>query len=202
MLRRCSPVIALVLALACRHAGEFVWVDAYQEASRGDPEIYVIQPGDLLAVRVYNQEGMSGRARVRSDGRISLPFLDDVTVAGAEPPAIAKRLQGRLKEFMVNPVVTVSLEEPAPLEVAVVGEVVRPGAYAVDRDAGVLSALAKASGFTEYARRDRIFVLRNGAATNGARATARIRFTYEALAHAEGAAARFRLRRGDVVVVE
>jgi polysaccharide biosynthesis/export protein len=196
LLRRCGPLFAL--ALACSHVGEFVWVDAYQERERHDPAVYVIQPGDLLAVRVYNQEGMSGRARVRADGRISLPFLNDVDVAGVEPPTIGKRLQVKLKEFMVNPVVTVSLEEPAPLEVAVVGEVVRPGAYVVDRDAGVLNALAKASGFTEYARRDRIFVLR----ADAARAPARIRFTYEALAHAEGAAARFRLRRGDVIVVE
>jgi polysaccharide export outer membrane protein len=61
---------------------------------------------------------------------------------------------------------------------------------------GLLQALAAAGGLTELAHRDRIFVLRQG------NSTTRIRFTFEAVSHAEGRSAAFRLRDGDVIVVE
>ena len=194
--------LATLAVAGCRGVGEYVWVDAFKDEVPAPKPTYVISRGDLVAVRVWNQETMSGRARVRHDGMISLPFVNDVEAAGLEPAALARRLQARLKEFIVNPVVTVSLEEPAPLEVSVVGEVTRPGVYRVDPDAGVLKALANAGGLTTLAGRDRIFVLRHEEGGNGARSAVRIRFTYEALAHAMGPATRFRLRSGDVVVVE
>jgi polysaccharide biosynthesis/export protein len=172
--------------------GAFVWVD---ELKMTDPEeaSYVIGVGDLLNVRVFNQDAMSGRARVREDGMISLPFVNDVQAAGLAPLELAARLQVQFKEFVVNPIVTVSLEERRAFEVSVVGEVGKPGLYKLDPRAGVLQALASAGGLTDFASRDRIFVLRAGI---------RIRFTFQALTEAQPMAARFRLRNGDVVVVE
>ena len=75
----------------CTHVGDFVWVDAYQGAASPASLSYVIAPGDLLNVRVWNQEAMSARVRVRGDGMISLPFLNDVEAAGLEPPVLARR---------------------------------------------------------------------------------------------------------------
>ena len=72
----------------------------------------------------------------------------------------------------------------------------RAGLYPVDAGAGVLHVLAQAGGLTEYAHKDRIFVLRSGVQP------ARVRFTLQALEHGEGLSARFQLRDGDVVVVE
>jgi polysaccharide export outer membrane protein len=157
---------------------------------------YIIEPGDVVQIRVFNQPDMSTKARVRDDGKISIPFLNDVVVAGTEPNALAKQLQAKLKEFINAPVVTVSLEEARPFQVAVMGELVKPGLYQVPPGAGVLQALAAASGFNQYASRDRIFVVRDSPGR------ARIRFTYEQLSQAEGKAATFRLRPGDSVVVE
>jgi polysaccharide export outer membrane protein len=145
---------------------------------------------------VFNQPDMSARAKVRDDGKVSVPFLNDVTAAGLTPTALARQLQTKLKEFINAPVVTVSLEEARPFSVAVIGEVTKAGVYTVPAGAGVLQALAAANGFTQYATRDRIFVVRESPQR------ARIRFTYDQLAHAEGKAATFRLRAGDTVVVE
>jgi len=187
---------ALLLVSACATSGSFIWANDYQEPAGPSQPGYIIQPGDVLQIRVFNQPDMSARARVRDDGKISVPFLNDVVVAGLEPDALAKQLQSKLKEFINAPVVTVSLEEARPFQVAVIGEVARPGLYQVPVAAGVLPALAAAGGFTVYASRDRIFVVRNSPQR------ARIRFTYEQLAEAEGKAASFRLRPGDTVVVE
>jgi len=189
-----SCVALLVVWTACATTGPFVWVNDYQEppSSAG----YVIQPGDVLQIRVFNQPDMSGRAKVREDGKISVPFLNDVTAVGFAPNALAQQLQTRLKEYINAPVVTVSLEESRPFSVSIIGEVAKPGVYSVQATAGVLQGLAAAGGFTPYAARDRIFVLRDQPQR------ARIRFTYEDLGQAAGKAATFRLKPGDVVLVE
>ncbi len=207
----CLAVLLLLGVADCKHVGNFIWVDQYRPPPGPARNAYVIARGDALFVRVYNQEAISGKAKVRGDGMISLPFLNDVEAAGMEPTVLARRLQAKLKEFIVNPVVTVTIEEQSPTEISVLGEVAKPGVYHIDQDAGLLKVLALAGGLTELAGRDRIFVLRQGGSVGGARAapgaataagTERIRFAYEALAHAQGAASQFRLRSGDVVVVE
>lgn len=192
-----AALAAALLALlgGCRHTGAFTWVDDVPV----EPAVaeYQIVRGDTLSVRVWGQDGMSARTRVRDDGKISLPFLHDVEVAGYTPPVLAQQLQTRLKDFLANPVVTISLEEPRPFTVSVMGEVSRPGVVQLERsNPGVLPALASAGGLTPFADRDAIFVLRPGNPPQ------RIRFRYEALTTTEGRAATFRLQSGDVVVVE
>jgi polysaccharide export outer membrane protein len=163
---------------------------------------YRIGPGDVLGVRVWNQPTMSlEKTRVRDDGKIAVPFLQDVEAAGKTPAELAERLQAHLKTYVVSPMVTVTVEELRPLKVSVTGEVVKPGVYEVDRGAGVLSALAAAGSFTEFAHRDRIFVLRRNPTTTDPAPT-RIRFRYQALISGERPAASFLLMPGDVVVVE
>ena len=164
-----------LLAVGCRTTDKnFVWVDTLPESATEGP--YLIAPGDTLSVRVFNQEGISGTVRVRSDGMITLLFLGDVEAAARTPVQLAAELQSKLTKFLVNPVVTVALQEARPLEISVLGEVQRAGLYRLEQGAGVLTALAAASGFNDFANRNRIFVVRNG--------TQRIRFTYAALSQA------------------
>ena len=183
---------------ACAPKGRYVWVDTYEEELERDPA-YVILADDVLSVRVLNNETMTTRVRVRSDGRISLPFLNDVRAAGMLPAELARHVQNRFEQYVRNPVVTVTLEESKPFTVSVVGEVTNPGVYALEPRSGVLHALASAGGFTQYAHESRIFVLRR---TSADAPPTRIRFTYEALTQVEGKASTFKLQRNDVVVVE
>jgi polysaccharide export outer membrane protein len=195
--------IALSSAAACRHADPFLWVDAVPKSMTAPEATYLIAPGDVIGVRVFNQEANSvERVRVREDGRISIPFLNDVEVAGMEPVDLARRLEVRLKEFIMAPVVTVVVHERRPLRVSVVGRVTRPGVYDLDRGAGVLHALAAAGGLTPFAPDDGVFVLRGGYWADGDPAPARIRFRYRDLAAGKAPGSAFSLRVGDVVVVE
>ena len=189
---------AAAAAPACGVRGAFVPVEEYPVAA---PEAeYRIAPGDVLAVRVWNQESMSNaHARVRDDGKISVPFLQDVEVAGTTPGELSQRLQTRLKTYVVNPVVTITVEDLRPLRVSIVGEVAHPGQYELERNAGVLAAIAAAGGLTDYAHRDSLFVLRSSPDAKG---PTRIRFRYSSLTGGERPAASFRLRPGDVVVAE
>jgi polysaccharide biosynthesis/export protein len=199
---RWRVVIPALLALAlagCKTQAPYVWADSLPTKTEPAEKEYVIQSGDLLSVRVWGQDAMSARTRVRPDGRISLPFLDDIEAAGVTPTVLGKRIQARLKEFVVNPMVTVTLEELRTVTVSVLGQVARPGQYPLEQGSGVLNALAAAGDLTPFADKDSIFVIRK---RKDAGDPERIRFTYPSLTGAQGRSATFRLQGGDVVVVE
>lgn len=186
-----------VLFLGCyTPRGAFVEVD---DGALAGETGYLISNGDVLQVRVFQQDAISARVKVRGDGKVSLPLINDVIAAGKSPAALAAELQVRLKDFINNPVVTVSLEESRPVIVSVVGEVVRPGVVTLEAGAGVLQALAASGGLTDFAHRDGLFVLRKMPSSTAPR---RLRFTWEILSRGEGPAARFTLLPGDVVIAE
>ncbi|HWT85727.1 MAG TPA: polysaccharide biosynthesis/export family protein [Myxococcales bacterium] len=196
-LGRCVRSLGLAAVFSCAHVGPFVWVDDYAPPADADARRdYLIAPGDLLSVNVFRQEGMATRERVRQDGKISVPMLGDVLAAGRSPGVLTEEIQSRLKAYINAPIVTVAVEETRPIAVPVLGEVAHPGQYNLEKGAGVLDALAAAGGFTDFAHRDRIFVLRRQPAL------VRIRCTFEALSRGQGRAIAFRLQPGDAVVVE
>jgi polysaccharide biosynthesis/export protein len=200
---RAVAVLAALGAAGCRHSTEFMWVDTVPKTMLASEPTYRIAPGDVIGVRVFNQDASSiDRIRVRDDGKISLPLLYDVDVAGTEPIDLARRLEVKLKAFITAPVVTVVVHERHPLRVSVVGKVVRPGMYDLDRGARVIHALAAAGGPTPFADGDGVFVLRTGYWADTDPAPARIRFRYRDLLAGKPPAAAFSLRVGDVVVVE
>jgi polysaccharide biosynthesis/export protein len=194
----CLLAGSLVFTAGCASGrGTFVWVDEFPPApeTTGD---HLLRPGDLLNIRVWDHEGLSARTRVRTDGKITMPLVDDLEVNGLTTVQLARLVETQLKQrnLVVKPAVNVVLEETKPLTVAVMGEVARAGMYTLDTGAGVTEALASAGGLTEFAHRDQIYVIRKTPQP------VRIRFTYSALAEARGHAATFRLQPGDVIVAQ
>jgi polysaccharide biosynthesis/export protein len=188
-------VSALAASCASAPAGRFVSIEEFTppaSASGAD----AIQPGDLLDVRVLGQDQLSTRVHVRADGQVTLPFLNDVAAGGQTPAELTAVVERRLKEYVNQPVVAIGVEKAAPAPLSVLGEVARPGKYAYEPGMGLLGALAMAGGLTEYAHKDRLFVLR------GQPAPTRIRFDFRRLLRAEGRGPSFQLEPGDVVVAE
>lgn len=192
--KRLPVLAALAGALSCAHRHDFVWVDALQVPPVPAKPV-VIGPGDTLQVRVFNQDQLSSRVKVRQDGKITLPLLHDVTAAGLTPVALGEALEAQFKNLVKNAVVTVSVEEKRPATVLVTGEAVKPGVYPIDFDGGVLQALVSAGGLTPDAHDDSIFVVRSSMAL-------RVRFAYDALLRPGSKASTFKLEDGDVIVVE
>jgi polysaccharide export outer membrane protein len=187
-------VVGLLLFCSCADLGRYVWVRDYEAPAfeRG----FVIAPGDLLQVRVYNQDALATKVRVRPDGLVTLPLLGDVEASGYTPAMLAQQLESRYLQFLKQPLVTLSVEEVQPLQVPVAGEVLKQGIVSTDRQTGVLKVLLQAGGLTDFGHRDRIFVIRPG------QPPARIRFTWDALTRGEPSASQFQLRSGDSLVVE
>jgi polysaccharide export outer membrane protein len=187
------------LALAtCAQTEPFIWADAVPIDVAEPPPAYVIGPGDQLAIKVWEQDGMSTHSRVRDDGRISFPLIDDLQAAGNTPVQLARGIEEtlRAKRLLNNPRVTVNVEESRPRTVTICGEVTHAGTIALSEGAGVLQAIAGAGGLTEFAASDRIFVVRPGAHLP------RIRFRYSDLLRTGNRASDFRLAGGDVIIVE
>ena len=147
-------------------------------------------------MRVFNQEAMSTHARVRTDGRLALPILGDIVVRGKTPSSIKAELESRLKDYVNQASVTVIVDEPHAISVSVLGEVTHQGVFPVDRHTSLAQVLALAGGLTDYAARDRIFVIRTSPQPM------RIRFTYESVSRGEPHTAAFALHQGDLVVAE
>ncbi len=195
-----AVVLAAGALAGCAAVGPYVWVDDVPPAEVAEParRDYTINTGDLLMIRVYNQDAISTRTRVRPDGKIAVPLAGEVDAVGRRPVELAKEIEAQLKPFVVAPAVVVSVDEVQAVQVSVLGEVTRPGVFPIEPGVGVLQALALAGGITRFAHPDRIFVLRKRLAE----APLRIRFTYEMLSSGSPRASSFVLLPGDIVTVE
>ena len=101
-----------------------------------------------------------------------------------------------MKAVVVTPKVSVVVEDSRPLTISVLGEVLKPGPQPFVRNSGLADALSAAGGLTTFAKKDRIFVVRSSPKP------VRIRFTYKGLIEDVGVATTFRLRPGDIVIVQ
>ncbi|MES3035095.1 MAG: polysaccharide biosynthesis/export family protein [Gemmatimonadota bacterium] len=192
-------LVALLALPGCHSPGPFVWIDKLApEQTVAVETAYVVAANDVVMVQVFNHPEMSGRTRVRSDGNLSIGLLGDVQAAGKAPANLATEIAEQLtaRSLAVGARVTVTLDEAAPVRVAMIGEVARPGLYALSAGAGLAEALASCGGFTDFAHRDRVYVMRQTPTLT------RIRFTYADVLRGTRGTATFRLRSGDTIVAE
>lgn len=157
---------------------------------------YIIGVGDGINIRVYEQEGLSADLKVRRDGKVALPLIGEIVVAGKRPLELSRELEGRWKEFVVSPRVTINVTASQPVSVTIVGEVGRVGTITLEPPARLVEALAQSGGPGEYADKSRIFVLRQFPSYK------RIRFTWDAVLRNEQGEAAFAMQTGDVIVIE
>lgn len=179
-------------ALGCATQHPFVWAEAFQE--KAEPRL--IRARDTLSVVVKNQAQLSGEFVVRENGAYLQPLVGDVEVEGLSLEQAASRLTEKLQGILTAPVVAISISRPRPLLVSVVGEVRQPGNFELPAGDGVLEAIARAGGLTEFAADDDIYVLRRAPERQ------RVRFRYADLTGGTAKSTGFLLRDGDVVVVD
>ncbi|HXJ23277.1 MAG TPA: polysaccharide biosynthesis/export family protein [Polyangia bacterium] len=180
--------------VGCASQQPFVWV---QDMPVSLDSAAIIQPRDTIRVVVRDQPALSGEFVVGDQGEYSQPTVGSVAVGGQTTDAVASDLRVKLTGVLARPEVSVSIAKIAPIRVNVVGEVKAPGSYELTRGRGILVALASAGWLSEFADKNRIFVIRKDGNT-----IQRIRFAAADLTAAEPHAIEFRLRDGDIVVVD
>jgi polysaccharide export outer membrane protein len=164
-------------------------------AVKVDEISYKIGPEDVLDISVWKSPELSRTVPVRPDGKVSLPLVNDIQAAGLTPDQLRRELTTRLSDFIPAPEVAVIVREVHSAKIAVVGAVRTPGRFEMRSPATVLEMIAMAQGFTDFAERDRIVVLRQ----NG-RTTVRIPFRYTRVEVGTDQD-NFKLEPGDIIVV-
>lgn len=134
---------------------------AFAQESVQVPKNYVIGQGDLLEVFVWRNEQLSREVVVRPDGRISLPLIQDVPAEGLTVLKLKREITRKFSKYLQNPRVTVIIREVNSYKVSVLGRVTRPGVYPITGDTTLVEVISLAGGFTEWANKRKITVLRN-----------------------------------------
>ena len=167
----------------------------------GSSKEFLIGPEDVLDVVVWRNQDLSRTVVVRPDGMISMPLIGDMEARGVTANQLAERLAARLKEFKESPSVTVSVKEVNSYNVYVLGEVAKPGKYQLKSHTTVLQAIAMAGGFTIYASKNKMQVVRNRVNGDGRPQEIRLPAPYDDLVSGKGELRNFILKAADIVVV-
>jgi polysaccharide export outer membrane protein len=123
---------------------------------------YQIGIGDILEITTWKEEDFTREeVLVRTDGKISFPLLNDFPAAGLSPMELKYNIEKGLKAYVSHPVVTVHVRNPVSQKFYILGEVQRTGEYPLVKHLTVLQAFALAGGFTEWASKKEIILLRH-----------------------------------------
>jgi polysaccharide export outer membrane protein len=190
-----SICLAGLLAACAPGIGNAIAIDKFEDSGEAATDEYVINIGDMLGIQVWEQASLSSTQPVRPDGRISMPLIAEIQAAGKTPTKLQAEIEAALKSIVINPRVTVAVQNPKLPTITLLGEVGKQGPMDLTPGMGVAQALAAAGGLSNFAHKDRIFVSRKTPKP------VMILFTYDALLQGSGRAAEFKLRPGDTIIV-
>ncbi len=182
--------------------GLLVFILSLQYALAAAPKVpadvpaYAIGPGDVLNINVWKEEGLQQEVLIRPDGGMSFPLAGDIQAGGKSVLQLQKLLADKIKRYIPDPVVTVSVRQIQNNKIFVVGKVNRPGEYVGSAYIDVMQALAMAGGLNAYASSNNIKILRR---VNGNIKS--IPFEYDEVANGSKLHQDIILKSGDVVVV-
>ena len=159
-------------------------------------EYYVIGKGDVLDIVVWLEPELSRQAKVRLDGRISMPLVDDVMAAGKTPMELKQEITDHLARYIEGPEVTVIVQSQVSNTYYILGEVNSQGEYPMEKNITLLQALARANGFTDWANKRNLFILRQ--TEDGEK---RINLNYREIIRDEAMEQNLLLMPGDTLVV-
>src|SRR6201995_136138 len=147
----CGFLLACVLAAALPLAAD--------AAPLADAS-YTVKPGDTLLVSVWKEPDLQGPVLVRPDGAFSFPLAGQMDARNKTVQELQQELTQKLKKYISEPVVTVSIQEIKGNKVYVIGQVAKPGEFIVNPRVDVMQALSMAGGTTPFGSLSKILILR------------------------------------------
>jgi polysaccharide export outer membrane protein len=164
-------------------------------AEFGDGE-YRLGPEDVIFVFVYKEADVSTTVVIRPDGKISLPLIGELVASGKTALELQDEVQTKLKVFINMPTVNVIVKEVNSPKISVFGEVKKPDMYRIKQKTTVVQAIAMAGGFTEFAKKNKVVVIRQNA-----RGSQKIQINLDSVLDG-GKGPAFYLQPGDTVYVQ
>ncbi len=157
---------------------------------------YLIGIGDVLEISVWHEPDISKVVFVRLDGRISLPLVGDVFAQGLSPQALSQIISKNVGKFIADPSVTVTLKESRSRIYYVLGQITRPGEYSLNYPISIVQGIARAGGFAEWAKKDKVIVVRKQAGKETI-----IHFNYDKFIDGKDPGMNLSLNPGDTLIV-
>lgn len=169
------------------------WVLA---AVPADVEPYRIQAGDVLSISVWKEADLQAEVLVRPDGGVSFPLAGEQVAAGRTIEELRVAIDEKLRKFVPNPVITISVRQIGGNRIYVIGKVNRPGEFPFSRPLDVMQALSLAGGTNSFAAVNDIVILRR---EHGRQVP--IAFRFADVERGKALEQNILLRSGDTVVV-
>lgn len=178
---RVVTLLVMLTAMAATGCGPKAPVYDYSQEPDPRTTEYVLGIGDAIAVNVWQNEGLNTEAVIRPDGTITMPLVGDLRAAGETPTTLKQMIKDRLADFVKveGSAITVAVREASSYRFTVSGEVVRPGVFPSNYYVTVAEAIALAGGFTRFARRNEMVLMRRDAKSGEVR---QIPLAYDLLA--------------------
>jgi polysaccharide export outer membrane protein len=158
-----AGLLAAVMGIAgCSSRGQEAEEAVLPPVNTPGPD-YLIGPGDNLQVFVWRNPELTATVPVRPDGRISVPLVEDMPAVGKTPTALARDLEGVLKQYVQEPIVNVIVTGfvgPFAQQVRVVGEAAKPQAIPYRANMSVLDVMIDVGGLTKFASGNRSIIVR------------------------------------------
>jgi len=129
-------------------------------AAAVDSNGYKVESPDILFIRVWHEQDFTGSYAVHPDGKITMPLIGDLEAGGKTPAEVEKIVKEALAKYVVNPIVTVTVQGVLSKKYYIDGEINRPGEYELVAPTTVFEAISKAGGVGGFANEKKIYVLR------------------------------------------
>lgn len=165
-------------------------------ANSQQPPDYSLHPGDEIEISVWKEVDLQRKVIIRPDGKFAFPLTGEIMASGRTATAIKSDIESRLKAYIPEPVVTVSVTGIGGNQVYIIGQVNKPGAYVMNPQINILQALSVAGGTTPFAAVNDIIVIRSS--KSGQRV---LQFRYNDVSKGRNLEQNVTLESGDVVVV-
>ena len=153
-----SFYMALLLSAFIFTGASFAQAETVQE--QGSKDHYLIGANDILNIFVWKDQDLTQDVIVMSDGRITFPMIGEIMARGRTVTELKDDIAEKLKDYVTNPEVTVIVRESRSRRIYVIGMVNQPGQYQLEADMTVLQALTMAGGFTEWADKKYVMIVR------------------------------------------
>lgn len=166
-------------------------------------EGYLLGAGDRIKIDIFGVPEYTGEYQVMADGSVNLPLAGGVVVQGLTMRQASDTIAARYREWLTRPVITVSLMQARPIQVAISGEVARPGTYTTTlNDVGIPTLsrmLQMAGGINQSADLQRVQIQRRRPGQSGSTQTLNVNLSQ--LLRSGDLAQDIQLRDGDTVIV-
>jgi polysaccharide export outer membrane protein len=190
-------ILFLFQTVSCSKTGyQIIDRDDTMLAALHQNKPYVLGCGDTLKVTVWRHEETDTDAVIMPDGKISLPLVGEITAAGLTVDELKDELNRKYNEYITEPHITITIKETNSLKIYVLGEVKSPNEYKLNSYTDVLQAISMAGGFTIYANKSSIDIIRKEGDKK-----IKINFNYNEVLKGKNLNQNIPLKPGDVIVV-